>query len=251
MMLMFFSSSTRRYKSEVTVLELAGSTERHSAATDRYSHSLSTLKGANYETPDSNLKEIAFQQDYEAVDRYSHGLSTLKAANYEAPDSNHKEIAVQQDYEIPEVEEENIYEDPDTILEKVKPTFSHDNDVANKPTYDDVSVARKPRATAKNLEIVNATFDLDNGAYDSTISTMPTYDDVDVARKPRDAAENPKNVNATFGLDNGVYDSTISTMPTYDDVDVAKPRATAMAEESDMYIEVPAQDEEEVYESIN
>ena len=249
MMLMFFSSSTRRYKSEVTVHELAGSTERDSAATDRYSHSLSTLKAANYETPGSNLKEIAAQQDYEAVDRYSHGLLTLKTANYETPDSNLKETAVQQDYEIPEVEEENIYEDPDTILEKVKPTFSQENNVANKPTYGDVSVTRKPRATAKNPEIVNATFGLDNGAYDSTISTMPTYDDVDVARKPRATAKNPEIVNATFGLDNGAYDST---MPTYDDVDVTKPRATTtMAEESDMYIEVPAQDEEEVYESIN
>ena len=67
----------------------------------------------------------------------------MKAATYEEPQ---KSVDLQPDIEIPSAEDENIYENPDMIMEKVDSTVSNDNAVCN-PTYDDGCVA-KPSPTA-------------------------------------------------------------------------------------------------------
>ena len=77
------------------------------------------------------------------ADRYSQRLPSMKAAAYEEPQ---KSVDLQPDIEIPSAEDENIYENPDMIMEKVDSTVSNDNAVCN-PTYDDGCVA-KPSPTA-------------------------------------------------------------------------------------------------------
>ena len=77
------------------------------------------------------------------ADRYSQRLSSMKAAAYEEPQ---KSVGLQPDIEIPPAEDENIYENPDMIMEKVDSAVSNDNAVCN-PTYDDGCVA-KPSPTA-------------------------------------------------------------------------------------------------------